>query len=82
MTRVIMSKITKGVWAMGSGKLSGEFIGTKKDNGDGTFYVKGKIKYYYSDRFEDHYDTFNMIDGSWDLFGVPYDIEETWEVDI
>lgn len=70
------------VWAMGGGRLEGEFNGDVIDNGDGTVTIKGTIKYDYSDRFEDPYDTFDRVDGSWDPFGTPYDVRESWTVEV
>lgn len=70
------------VWAMGSGMLEGEFKGTVVKQDDGTYKITGHIEYHYTDRFEDPYDTFNWVSGSWDPFGTPYDVEERWTVPI
>lgn len=70
------------VWAMGGGRLEGKFNGTVVDNGDGTVTVKGTIEYNYSDRFADPYDTFDTFEGEWDPFGKPYDVRESWTVEV
>lgn len=61
-------------WAFGSGNLSGEFKGqvTKLQSGD--FHVVGQATYYFSDIFQDPYDTFDWFEGSWDPNGKPYNI--------
>lgn len=65
------------IWAFGSGVIFGEFFGkiTKLKSGD--FSVIGKIVYQFSDIFEDPYDTFDWVDGSWDPYGTPYKITDT-----
>ena len=70
------------VWTMGSGMLKGEFKGTVVKQDDGTYKLTGHIEYHYTDRFEDPYDTFNWVPGSWDPYGTPYDVEERWTVPI
>lgn len=71
------------VWAMGSGVLKGEFKeGTVVKQDDGAYKITGCIEYRYTDRFEDPYDTFNWVPGSWDPYGTPYDVEERWTVPI
>ena len=70
------------VWAMGSGMLEGEFKGTVVKQDDGAYKITGHIEYHYTDRFEDPYDTFNWVHGSWDPYGTPYDVEERWTVPI
>ena len=71
------------VWAMGSGVLEGKFKeGTVVKQNDGAYKITGHIEYHYTDRFEDPYDTFNWVSGSWDPFGTPYDVEERWTVPI
>ena len=70
------------VWAMGSGMLEGEFKGTVVKQDDGAYKITGHIEYHYTDRFEDPYDTFNWVPGSWDPYGTPYDVEERWTVPI
>lgn len=66
-----------GIWAFGRGTISGEFIGkvTKLKTGD--FSLVGEIRYKFSDVFEDPYDTFNLVGGSWDPNGTPYKIINT-----
>ncbi|MDO4907325.1 hypothetical protein [Neisseria sp.] len=66
-----------GIWAFGSGTLSGEFIGNITKLKTGNFSLIGEIIYKFSDVFEDPYDTFNLIEGSWDPNGTPYRITDT-----
>ncbi|ASK28466.1 ferredoxin [Neisseria chenwenguii] len=40
------------------------------------------ISYEYFDGFEDPYDTFDLVPGSWGLNGIPYDITEKWTVNV
>lgn len=67
---------------MGSGMLEGEFKGTVVKQDDGAYKITGHIEYHYTDRFEDPYDTFNWVPGSWAPYGTPYDVEERWTVPI
>lgn len=67
-----------GVWAFGSGTIEGQFEGAVEENSSG-YVLHGKIKYQFSDVFEDPYDTFDLIPGSWVPNKDPYHIYGSWE---
>ncbi|MDO4907327.1 hypothetical protein [Neisseria sp.] len=75
--KLIAASILKENAFVGSGTLSGEFIGKITKLKTGNFSLIGEIIYKFSDVFEDPYDTFNLIEGSWDPNGTPYRITDT-----
>lgn len=61
-------------WAFGSGNLSGVFNGDINKLKNGNFHVQGQVTYKFSDTFQDPYDTWDSVEGSWDPNGIPYKI--------
>ena len=61
-------------WAFGSGDLSGIFNGNINKLSNGSFHLQGQVTYKFSDIFQDPYDTWDWVEGSWDPNGTPYKI--------
>lgn len=44
--------------------------------------VTGVVNYKFTDIFEDPYDTFDLVPGSFDITGTPYKITGSWSDNI
>lgn len=70
------------LFALGGSVLGGQFSGTYTLDADCNINVNGTLSMNFHTTFEDPWDIFNVIPGSWDGTGTPYSIDDNWEQEI
>jgi|GEM_PF-1551058 len=65
------------IFAIGTATISGEFEGTFVIDENGEFTWQGVTEINFSDTFEDPYDIFNIVPGTYDN-GDPFEINGQW----
>ena len=74
--------LVKDLFPIGAATIDGKFLGSFTIDGNGNINVNGTLDLNFHDRFEDPWDLFNLVPGSWDPSGDPYDINGNWQQEI
>ncbi len=66
------------VFSLGKTTIGGEFSGIGSEK-NGILTISGKLDFYLKDEFKDPYDIYNLIPGTFELFGKIYPIYDKWQ---